>query len=902
MTMAESEDNADGAPPPATPDRASTKKARVGTPTRNNDENSEDTDGKQEKDMDVETDDEPAPISSHPVTPNQKGNWNHILPSVLEHAVPFVTFFGSEEKGNAYQLHDLCNQFRHFFKLAHGLERDPTKEETKSIFLQVLKRESGHIGTVTYKGDGKLRVLTHKLISGLALSDPKDLFKDEIKDENIRRIFPAVCWRCAVDTVGSHYDFVPSKKRSKATMAQSTLTFGPNDRKKATGGRGSGPTDRSPTATVSPDHKSKSTTKNTKKKSSHKTPKGQLEKEQQVIDPMKIKHQMRYDISIACGKGTSDPESWQNSKEWIADWLGRIHEHVDPNVYILPWYSKAKVPVITNPEMIDNLNKMTLGKYFKGIKPPTNNGVQYTSVCLACSREFAPLIQSEMEWYFQSSGGRMYEQCLPNAENPREIGLFIYTGNFTCPKATQLVINEDLKRRGIQLEVGCKLKRVIPGKLPGCKIDDRQFDDDGNRVGWFNRSNTVIHALVDHSQLHSSKRHLCSIWNDVNTPQPGGLRMRFMPSMSLLVTTKTGTEKYSKMWERHEKYVKQLQTVRSQDIRDLDVAIAPDDADDDKTPITLREWLGEFENDKGEKLFKGARPAPNWDQNAGVDTILVALPKDLALARSVISTAPAVACRDFAEKDIRNWFTDMAIQQAAECVIDDDGKIVETADENMMDALLMENVGVEIELPESLKTDMAKDNDDSDDDGSKSAYSFRTTWSADSEDPLKEQKNSQTLNTDNKDPPSPAEMIDTAETTTAETSALTDNDQLHKMMEKLLLMEGKMVELQQDNEKYKKQNELLAAKLTDLPEDPSDEAKNETDNEEDNTDDDAGQDDTQANEPTDKREVESDDDNLSFTTLGDKTPTQDSKAFTPSNVQGHVEGDSRQETGGSTSG
>ena len=899
VTMAETDDNADDGPPPATPDRASTKKARVGTPSR---KNGDDTDGAsedQEKEMEVETDDESAPISIHPVTPNQKGNWNHILPEVLENAVPFVTFFASEEKGNAHQLHDLCNQFRQFFKISHSLQRDPAKEEIKSIFLQVLKRDSGHIGNVTYQSGSKLRVLTHSLISGLALSDPKELFKDEIKEETIRYSFPAVCWRCAVDSVGSHYDFVPNKKRSKSSMSQSTLTFGSTDNKKTTGGKGSGP---KPTATVSPDQKSKQDTQNTKKKNTTKKPKGQLGKDQQVMDPKKIKFKMRYDISIACGKGSSESESWQNSKEWIADWLGCIHEHVDPNVYILPWYSKSKVPAITNPDTIAHLNKMTLGKYFKGIKPPTNNGIQYTSVCLACSREFVPLITSEMEWYFQSSGGRMYEQCLPNAENPREIGVFLYTGNFTCPKATQIVINEDLKRRGIQLEVGLKLKKAIPAKLPGCKIDDRQFDEDGNRIGWFNRSNMVIHALVDHSQLHSSKRHICSIWNDVNSPQPGGLRMRFLPLMNFLVTTKTGMEKYSKMWERHEKYVKQLRTIRSQDIRALDVTIEPGEAHSDDSPITLREWLGNFENDKGEKLFKGARPAPNWDQNAGVDTILVALPKDLAQARSVLSTAPAVACRDFDEKEIRNWFTDMAIQQAAECVIDDDGEIIETADENMMDALLMENVGVEIELPESLKTAMELDRDDNDDDGSKSAYSFRTTWSTETDDQPKGQKPDQPSSPDDKDhPPSPAEIIDTAESTTAETSALTDNDQMSKMMDKLILMESKMVELQQDNEQYKKQNELLNAQLTELPENPPDNVSTDTVNESE-TDTGDGQDNSQVDDKPENQEDDDEGDSLQPETTGDLTQTHGDGSTTPSNVQGHVEGVSRQVTGGNTGG
>src|SRR6056300_1683549 len=101
--------------------------------------------------------------------------------------------------------------------------------------------------------------------------------------------------------------------------------------------------------------------------------------------------------------------------------------------------------------------------------------------------------------------------------------------------------------------------------------------------------------------------------------------------------------------------------------------------------------------------------------------------------------------------------------------------IIETADENMMDDLLRENVGVEIDLPVTFNSESNKQTPAEDqDDGSKSAYSFRSNWSSETAE----------MNKDTPEPPE-GDLIDTSATTTAGTSDLTDADQLSKLMEKL---------------------------------------------------------------------------------------------------------------------
>jgi len=98
-----------------------------------------------------------------------------------------------------------------------------------------------------------------------------------------------------------------------------------------------------------------------------------------------------------------------------------------------------------------------------------------------------------------------------------------------------------------------------------------------------------------------------------------------------------------------------------------------------------------------------------------------------------------------------------------------------------------------------------------------------------------------------------------------------------------------MVELQQDNAKYKKHNELLAAQLTEPPENPPGHVSNDTGNESENTATGDGQDNLQVDDKSDKQEDDDEGDSLQSETTGDLAQTHGNGTTTPSNVQGHVE-------------
>jgi hypothetical protein len=161
-------------------------------------------------------------------------------------------------------------------------------------------------------------------------------------------------------------------------------------------------------------------------------------------------------------------------------------------------------PILT-PEEIPTSGR-ELKEYFRGFRVPTNKSrpMVYTNVYLVSNQEFTQeIVKGEycplQDFYHKCLGG-CYSKPLDKSENPRDVGVLLYSGNFTDLKAVQKILNEKLIELGTKVEIGVKLKSVQAKIFTGVKME-KVFEKTFHRKEWM-----MIHLEVDQSVLRSAKK------------------------------------------------------------------------------------------------------------------------------------------------------------------------------------------------------------------------------------------------------------------------------------------------------------------------------------------------------------------------------------------------------------
>ena len=123
------------------------------------------------------------------------------------------------------------------------------------------------------------------------------------------------------------------------------------------------------------------------------------------------------------------------------------------------------------------------------------------------------------------------------------------------------------------------------------------------------------------------------------------------------------------------------------------------------------------------------RAAPRFEDMAERKTIFVCLEQDYEMALSLISVLVIKAVGEFGDL-VDRWFFIEALQEIDGVEINDVGEVVSSRDEDMLDALINEQNGISIELPDDFEVGNNRNNAYND---AKSAYSFGSEMNVEDE-------------------------------------------------------------------------------------------------------------------------------------------------------------------------
>jgi hypothetical protein len=296
--------------------------------------------------------------------------------------------------------------------------------------------------------------------------------------------------------------------------------------------------------------------------------------------------------------------------------------------------------------------------------------------------------------------GGCYSKPLDRAENPRDVGVLLYSGNFTDPKAVQDVINKRLLELGTRVEIGIKLKSVQAKMFTGVRME-KPFDKTFHRKEWM-----MIHLEADQSVLRSAKKWIYKMFNQKGTVQPGGLRYRFIPSN--ITMTKEGSKKKTLSWYKHKETINRLNIQRNVDILFLDEPLSPDD------DTTLRQYLMAKKSKDGYPLVWNIDTCQPFEDDTGLTKLVVYHPEHETEIQALLGTLPAMVAKELGDK-AWDWFTDEAkVRMEEEVRYDETTNTFVTTDDDCLDFLLAETTydGQIVELPEDFNTEKPARMDD----------------------------------------------------------------------------------------------------------------------------------------------------------------------------------------------
>ena len=284
-------------------------------------------------------------------------------------------------------------------------------------------------------------------------------------------------------------------------------------------------------------------------------------------------------------------------------------------------------------------------------------------------------------------GGGVYIKPLADADRPQTVGFMAYSGNFTDPRAAQVLINKALGDQKCLKPIGVRLK-----PHPGTKnIRDLKDAHKSKGGSWFTEPFITLQIEADAKDAREVKQGLYLAFNQRDS-QPYGLNFRFVPNKSICLLSADGVEKLQKMWLKHQTDVKALKPSTSEDILHLDQPY--------KTYGTLREFISKMRHSGNKsRLFHSVDTSQSWMDETGMTTVMMSFAENQAEADSAAQLLPDIVAHDIDEECAQAWFTNESYNRVSDIEYDKESNTFISPDEKMMDYLLLdEHQGHQVEV------------------------------------------------------------------------------------------------------------------------------------------------------------------------------------------------------------
>ena len=479
----------------------------------------------------------------------------------------------------------------------------------------------------------------------------------------------------------------------------------------------------------------------------------------------------RFDMKIYVDPTQANPIKGFTSR--IREWFEML-KTFDPDLAILPWFKSATVKPILSPHDIPGDMKQ-LRHYFQRLSP--KSGIVWTKVHLTTNQDPKDIISgptTQLGWWYKDNDEGLYLRPLRDAEMTQDLGILAYTSNFTNAPHTMEIINNALQDLGCKFAIGGKLRPIKSIKVTE-KIKTHHRSKGGT---WQNQYWFALHLISDINHQRPAIRFLYKLFNQRDSPQPGGLKARFIPHEGIITMSSTATSKRFKMLNKHRAVIQSLRMIKIDSITQLDEPI-------EEINHSLRSYLSSLPHSKtGKPLYHSIDLSTSFMDEGSNMVILTALPEHAEEASSLASVLPAL-CSQKLHPSTQDWFATDALEYCEGVVFETNSNRFHSQEDKIFDDMLDEDFGQAVTFQfEGLPSDLSNDKPSIEtnpwDDGS--FVSFRTMM-----DTKRPSTTPTSTGTDSLS--SPSFLTDSIQENQAESLAATtaENEELRKQIQSLLL-------------------------------------------------------------------------------------------------------------------
>ena len=631
---------------------------------------------------------------------------------------------------------------------------NPPSEHWEALFTQATNNSSSlNPKEITF-------LLT--LLMDLSATNPRPIFDTFQTDKGLLR--PTIItslWQAAQSLCGSNYPHNPGKN-----LFQTKL---PNPYKTALQTRENNtPTSLTPNPKTPAKPTAKTPAKALQQTTLQSTPLTSNKNKPQIASR---RFRERFDMKIYVDPTQANPIQGFTSR--IREWFEMLKTY-DPDLIILPWFKSAKVKPILSPNDIPGDMK-NLRHFFQRLSP--KSGILWTKVHLTTNQDPKDITSgptTQLGWWYKDNDEGLYLRPLRDAEMTQDLGILAYTSNFTNGPHTMEIINKALKELGCKFPIGGKLRPI-----KSVKVTDKIKADHRAKGGtWQNQHWFALHLISDINHQRPAIRYLYKLFNQRDSPQPGGLKARFIPNEGIITMSSTATSKRFKMLNKHRAVIQSLRLIKIDSITQLDESTA-------ETTHTLRSYLSSLKHSQsGKPLYHSIDLSTSFMDEGSNMVILTALPEHAEEASSLASVLPAL-CQQKLHPSTHEWFAIDALEYCDGVRFEKDSNRFHSQEDQIFDEMLEEDFGQAVtfqfeDLPSDLQEDKISTQGTSRDDGS--FVSFGTMMDA-------KRQNSTPTTTGTDSLSSPSFLTDSIQENQAESIAATnaENEELRKQIQSLLL-------------------------------------------------------------------------------------------------------------------
>jgi hypothetical protein len=554
------------------------------------------------------------------------------------------------------------------------------------------------------------------VMSRLSYTSPLKLFGIVTKSQ-VDYTNASCAWFAAQNTLGSAY--------SKLTPIQTKLSFTPGTKPGTLAQIVLDTSTHDPTTTVNP------TTKSSNDIPSLPTPKpsGPSPSNQQIPTPtpMQTEDTITIPPALPTQPAVPTPPSVLHETRFLAkikvvstnnvspnvvilrklkEWYTTAREE-DSTVVILPWAIQSSEKRIDDPETFPDSIK-AFNTYAPGLNVRDNKDIWFKirfghdthSDNISSNRD------SSIAWWHEKNQSGAYPCAVQDSDNTIILGQFLYSGLFINPARCDTIIKSLWSRaypKLDKLKMGCKNVKCKEIKLP-----------QNQRFSIMNQNN-IISLEVDKNQSQDLKRllHLAFNKQEDRSKRPGFYDFRMLPAPDLMTSGANGKTLRLGCLKKHEGVLKNLELIRTPDIRHLDEAIVSAGKQHSLRSVLMNiTWpIVEPPSDPSDTttkkliyLVQSVDMAPfGNDLNDGIAYLTAYRDDRSTILASLVAILPAYIDMLLGRNAVAKWFHPIALSQIndVDFILDDGGNWTGkwiTADDQAQQEFIDEDLGFEINI------------------------------------------------------------------------------------------------------------------------------------------------------------------------------------------------------------